>query len=184
MVTGLLDLLDELDGRGVALTLTAGPGPGPLLQTDAPAGAITSNIAAAVATHRDMVVAVPPTSPAQHQAAPRPAAGMADMTLDHLPLDADPADIAPADALRRWLDAQPGWRRHAACAGTDPSVFFPVRGESTADALHVCGRCPVLTDCREWAIADASLDYGVLGGMTARARKAARRARRNRPSAR
>ncbi|MBA3286821.1 MAG: WhiB family transcriptional regulator [Acidimicrobiia bacterium] len=106
------------------------------------------------------------------------------MTLDHLPLDADPADIAPADALRRWLDAQPGWRRHAACAGTDPSVFFPVRGESTADALHVCGRCPVLTDCREWAIADASLDYGVLGGMTARARKAARRARRNRPSAR
>jgi len=93
------------------------------------------------------------------------------------------ADVAPADALRRWLDAQPGWRRHAACVGTDPSVFFPVRGESTADALHVCGRCLVLTDCRDWALDDPSLDYGVLGGMSARARKAARRARRTRPSA-
>lgn len=58
MVTGLLDLLDVLDARGVHLALVPGVGPGPLLQTDAPRHAIDDTLAAAVADHRDMVVAV------------------------------------------------------------------------------------------------------------------------------
>ena len=58
MVTGLLELLDQLDARDVVLTLTAGPGPGPTLQTDAPRGAITTDVADALGRHRDMLVAV------------------------------------------------------------------------------------------------------------------------------
>lgn len=58
MVTGLLDLLDQLDARHVELRLVAGTGPGPLLQTDSPRGAITGDVAAALTEHRDMVVAV------------------------------------------------------------------------------------------------------------------------------
>ncbi len=58
MVNGLVDLLDLLDIRDVKLRLVAGPGPGPLLQTDARPGTIDEDLAAAIATHRDMVVAV------------------------------------------------------------------------------------------------------------------------------
>lgn len=58
MVSGLLELLDQLDERGVDLSLTAGPGPGPLLRTDAPRGAITTEVADALGRHRSMVIAV------------------------------------------------------------------------------------------------------------------------------
>jgi len=58
MVIGLLELLDHLDDRAVMLSLTAGPGPGPLLRTDAPRGAITGDVAQALTAHRDLIVAV------------------------------------------------------------------------------------------------------------------------------
>lgn len=58
MVTGLLDVLDELDRRGVAMALVPGDGPGPLLRTDAPIDAIDDDLATAIGSHRDMIVAV------------------------------------------------------------------------------------------------------------------------------
>ena len=64
------------------------------------------------------------------------------------------------------------WRRRAACQGLPPAVFFPPdRGEQppapwTPDpALAVCAACPVVEDCRAWALATRQ-KHGVWGGMT------------------
>jgi DNA-binding NarL/FixJ family response regulator len=42
--------------------------------------------------------------------------------------------------------------------------------ERTNDALRLCGRCPVLAECRVWALTNAV--YGVAGGMTEGSRAA------------
>jgi hypothetical protein len=58
MVT-LVDVLDEFDARDIRVALSAGTrGPGPLLHTDAPTGAIDADLAAAIRQHRDMLIAV------------------------------------------------------------------------------------------------------------------------------
>lgn len=40
----------------------------------------------------------------------------------------------------------------AACAGADPDLFFPERGESLREAREVCRSCPVREDCLDYAI--------------------------------
>jgi hypothetical protein len=89
----------------------------------------------------------------------------------------DPAHIVIAALERTESVAHllPDWTQHAACHN---ARFDFVDGRHQTEALQVCGRCPVLGPCREWAIANPSLDQGVLGGMTATARRAARTARR------
>ncbi|MYW71909.1 hypothetical protein GTW08_07180 [Pseudonocardia sp. SID8383] len=62
------------------------------------------------------------------------------------------------------------WRAGAACRGTDPELFFPTAVDGPAlereeqVALGVCARCPVLAQCREWAIAGQA--HGVAAGLT------------------
>lgn len=62
------------------------------------------------------------------------------------------------------------WRHLAACVAVDPELFFPTaeRGsvlvEQEAAAKAVCRRCPVLVQCRRWAV--AQLPYGIAGGLT------------------
>lgn len=60
------------------------------------------------------------------------------------------------------------WRRHGACLRVDPELFFPVgRPESVApqieQAKSVCRRCPVTSECLNWALQVRELD-GVWGG--------------------
>lgn len=55
---GLLELLDQLDARDIHVDVIAGPGPGPSLRTDAPAGSIDDDLGAAIRHHRDMLIAV------------------------------------------------------------------------------------------------------------------------------
>ncbi len=62
------------------------------------------------------------------------------------------------------------WTRGAACAGR--SDVFQDRKRSH-EALAICARCPVLTDCRGWALHNA-VD-GVAGGLTITARQRWRR---------
>lgn len=57
------------------------------------------------------------------------------------------------------------------CAQTDPEIFHPEKGGSTRDAKAICGRCPVLTECRDWAVATQQ-QHGVWGGTTRRERAA------------
>jgi len=59
------------------------------------------------------------------------------------------------------------WRDDAACQDSDPEAWFPLSADPrhSADALAVCRTCPVLDDCRDWAIATRQ-EYGVWGGLT------------------
>jgi WhiB family transcriptional regulator, redox-sensing transcriptional regulator len=71
------------------------------------------------------------------------------------------------------------WRHRAICRDEDPELFFPV-GDSGAAALQlaeaktVCRRCPVVSDCLDWALATGQ-DAGVWGGMSETERRALRR---------
>jgi WhiB family redox-sensing transcriptional regulator len=51
----------------------------------------------------------------------------------------------------------------------DPSIFFPAAGSRRARhearAKSVCEACPVLTQCRQYAL-DGAEPYGIWGGMT------------------
>ncbi len=85
-------------------------------------------------------------------------------------------------ALRAQLDDDRPWRRDALCREHPEVDFFPSKGEANRPALEVCGHCAVMLECRAWAVADPSLDHGILGGMTARARSGARRAASTRPT--
>ena len=63
-----------------------------------------------------------------------------------------------------------GWRRRAACGGL-AHLFFapngedgPVRGWSAEPAKAVCASCPVVVECRAWAVRTRQHD-GVWGGL-------------------
>ena len=60
------------------------------------------------------------------------------------------------------------WRARAACRNTpDPELFFPLDTGPAARqvaAKAICARCPVLAECRSWAISHEA--YGIWGGLT------------------
>ncbi|MGW1785430.1 WhiB family transcriptional regulator [Streptomyces sp. NPDC002143] len=73
------------------------------------------------------------------------------------------------------------WRERAACLRVDPDLFFPVGHTGPAldqidEAKAVCGRCPVMEQCRDWAV-EAGQVEGIWGGMTETERRALRRRR-------
>ncbi len=59
------------------------------------------------------------------------------------------------------------WAEHAACAGHDTAVFFPVATDPAAfaPALAICATCPVEAECLADAVAKGEMD-GVRGGLT------------------
>ena len=73
------------------------------------------------------------------------------------------------------------WRDRSACLDEDPELFFPIGNTGPAlaqieEAKAVCAGCPVLTECRQWALDNPKLaDYGVFGGLSEDERRAARR---------
>ena len=70
------------------------------------------------------------------------------------------------------------WREKAACADlfVDPEAFFPndTDEKGIAAAKAICRECPVLQECRDWAIGAVG-DYGIFGGLTGDERKKIRR---------
>ncbi|WP_416978095.1 WhiB family transcriptional regulator [Streptomyces sp. T028] len=78
------------------------------------------------------------------------------------------------------------WRFKAACREEDPELFFPIGNSGPAllqleEAKALCHHCPVMEQCRQWAL-DSDQDAGVWGGLSEDERRAMkRRARRNRP---
>lgn len=62
------------------------------------------------------------------------------------------------------------WRARAACRGMNTAMFYPERGESTAEARAVCASCPVQQDCLDWALANNDT-HGVWGGVSGRGRR-------------
>ncbi|MGW1861938.1 WhiB family transcriptional regulator [Streptomyces collinus] len=76
--------------------------------------------------------------------------------------------------------ARPDWRDRAACVGEDPDIFFPLSDLLAPDAeaslaRAICRRCPVIIDCRTWAL-DHGEDDGIWGATTAAQRRSIRRA--------
>jgi WhiB family transcriptional regulator, redox-sensing transcriptional regulator len=66
------------------------------------------------------------------------------------------------------------WRAFAACAGSDPDVFFAPGALEHKLAKKVCRHCPVRSQCLAYAM-DERLDHGVWGGLTERERRRYRR---------
>jgi WhiB family transcriptional regulator, redox-sensing transcriptional regulator len=69
------------------------------------------------------------------------------------------------------------WQLHAACRGLDTSNFYhpenergPSRARRESQAKAICARCPVIANCRQWALA-AREPYGVWGGLSAEERE-------------
>ena len=69
------------------------------------------------------------------------------------------------------------WQQDAACRDLDTSIFF--EGAAYLDALAICKRCTVREDCLEWALdnLNSTNDFGIWGGLTAKARAKLRRRR-------
>ena len=67
------------------------------------------------------------------------------------------------------------WRMSAACAGVDPDVFMPDRGESLEEPRSYCRRCEVRYECLDAALSLGQQAYGVWGGTSGQQRRVATR---------
>lgn len=61
---------------------------------------------------------------------------------------------------------EPDWRKQAECLDADPEIFFPESGSNGREAVKVCARCPVSTECLNYAMFH-KIDEGVWGGKSA-----------------
>jgi len=79
------------------------------------------------------------------------------------------------------------WMGRAACRDEDPDLFFP---EGTTSQLHAkklrakenCGRCPVQTECLEYAVGLGWLFDGIWAGFEAAEIRKMARDRAGRPT--
>lgn len=67
-------------------------------------------------------------------------------------------------------DRPDDWRDLALCAQTDPEIFFPDKGESSAQAKRVCMSCEVRAECLQDAL-DRGERFGIWGGLSERERR-------------
>lgn len=76
-------------------------------------------------------------------------------------------------------DERPDWMAQGRCSTGDAALldlFFPTRGAATKPAKQICARCPVLDQCREYALTEG-IHHGIWGGMSERERRRERRRR-------
>ncbi len=69
------------------------------------------------------------------------------------------------------------WELRANCLGVDPDLFFPERGQSTAEAKAVCANCEVQEECLDAAI-NRCEKVGIWGGKSENERRRIRKERR------
>lgn len=62
------------------------------------------------------------------------------------------------------------WSTEAACAGSNPNLWFPDRGANTQKARAVCAACPVRRECLEYAVR-WRIPFGIWGGRSVRERR-------------
>lgn len=75
--------------------------------------------------------------------------------------------------------ADTSWMDDGACAGADPDLFFPLRGDNdaVAAAKAVCATCQVRVECLEYAL-ENSERFGIWGGTAEKERRRIRSLRR------
>lgn len=61
------------------------------------------------------------------------------------------------------------WMGEAVCASADPEQWFPEKGVSYFKAKRICGTCPVIDECLQFAL-DNKLE-GIWGGTSTSERK-------------
>lgn len=66
------------------------------------------------------------------------------------------------------------WKANSRCRQAPASLFFPARGEDPDAAKAICARCPVLDECRAYALAHPGL-IGVWAGLSGQDRRRLRR---------
>lgn len=59
------------------------------------------------------------------------------------------------------------WQLRGLCrtGGYDPNLFFPFSEEDAVKAKQICGICPMIAQCAQWALAKRE-NYGVWGGLS------------------
>lgn len=62
------------------------------------------------------------------------------------------------------------WMAKARCRGRDPEVFFVRGAAQSRRAVRICDRCPVRSECLDYAL-ELRIDFGIWGGMTERQRR-------------
>lgn len=62
------------------------------------------------------------------------------------------------------------WTTDAACADTNPNLWFPERGQPAGTARQICADCPVNTQCLDYALR-WNIRFGIWGGHTVRERR-------------
>ena len=78
------------------------------------------------------------------------------------------------------IDPSPEWRDRAVCRTImDLDVFFPPQGGNAAvnAAKEICKTCPVIVECREYAMRN-DIKHGVWGGLSELERRRLRRGTR------
>ena len=83
-------------------------------------------------------------------------------------------------AMHRAYKKRPeDWKDDAQCVGQPVDVFFPERGESTAEAKKLCAGCPVTQQCLEYSLSTVPVMPGVWGGLSDQERRKLKRTRRD-----
>lgn len=68
------------------------------------------------------------------------------------------------------LDDETSWQDRAACATTDPEIFFPEKGGSTREAKRICAGCEVKAECLAYALEQGER-FGIWGQLSERERR-------------
>ncbi|HEX2153130.1 MAG TPA: WhiB family transcriptional regulator [Acidimicrobiia bacterium] len=81
--------------------------------------------------------------------------------------------------LELLIPTSPHWQDVAACRDSEPSLFFPVGTtgravEQIAEAVAICGTCPVQEACLQYAF-ESNQESGVWGGYAEEDRRRLRR---------
>lgn len=62
------------------------------------------------------------------------------------------------------------WTNQAACADTDPNMWFLEDQGSYVAARTICAGCPVRPECLAWAL-ETNTEHGMFGGLSPLERK-------------
>lgn len=101
---------------------------------------------------------------------------MSDTPLDLVVTDEDPT--ASRYELPKGRPPPGPWAEIGLCAHHPvPDLWFPGRGESTAEAKAICRVCPVRAECLEHAVRNGE-KFGIWGGRSERERRRLRRSAR------
>lgn len=74
------------------------------------------------------------------------------------------------DYLKAPITDERPWVVFATCRNADPELFFPSSKAQEAEALALCGMCPVQLECHDYSL-EARESFGVWGGANEKQRK-------------